>query len=508
VRRPSIQFAVIAILVLASGCKKKDKPAPTSEHATILKFFEPFPSDPGEVEISRWYSIHLQDQPAGSMHVTVTRHQTKQGPRRVITTREELAIRRGEQRLEILNSVRSLEDEKGRLLRTWHRERQAGGDETEIAAGKVENEMVTLRGPEVLRVPFEDKAFDAQLPYRWVLSRKTLKPGDVYEFRTYLWMSAGYTDNQLEITGAGSARHAVNKMPGVVTTLHFDPSGESILPVRMDTAVGALRLRFELQSGEPPRESWSEAPDLDPLMRVHHDGHLPHRDKVRMARYRIEGLPDHVDAQWLTGPGQKVVAQPSPGVFEIESSRTEPAATAAFPMKKAGAEMETWLGPTATAQSDDPEIRALAIKITGGASDAWEAARWLRRWVSDEVSGNMGMAFASAREVLARRQGDCSEQAVLLAALARAVGIPSRCVMGLVFHDGQFARHMWTEVWTGAWRPLDAAMGSDEVGGAWIRLGEYSLKLTDDRQAGMGGMVAFASNLRVIVVRFDPTDSE
>jgi hypothetical protein len=73
----------------------------------------------------------------------------------------------------------------------------------------------------------------------------------------------------------------------------------------------------------------------------------------------------------------------------------------------------------------------------------------------------------SALEALKSRRGDCTEYAVLLAAMGRAVGIPTRVVSGLVYSrsfEGEnyvFVPHVWVHAWTGAgWESFDAALGS------------------------------------------------
>jgi transglutaminase-like putative cysteine protease len=67
------------------------------------------------------------------------------------------------------------------------------------------------------------------------------------------------------------------------------------------------------------------------------------------------------------------------------------------------------------------------------------------------------MTVPSAREVLRSRRGDCNEHAVLLAALARAAGVPARVVAGLIVTgDGVFAWHAWNELWLGEWVSADA----------------------------------------------------
>jgi hypothetical protein len=91
-------------------------------------------------------------------------------------------------------------------------------------------------------------------------------------------------------------------------------------------------------------------------------------------------------------------------------------------------------------------------------------------------SVGFGSAFASALEVLRSRSGDCSEHAVLAAALCRAVGVPSRVVSGIVHADGRFAYHMWIEVWAGGdWYALDPTIGAGSVDATHIKLAASSL---------------------------------
>ena len=88
------------------------------------------------------------------------------------------------------------------------------------------------------------------------------------------------------------------------------------------------------------------------------------------------------------------------------------------------------------------------------ADDATDAAkaeamrRFVFRFITDK---QLGIGFASASQVAQNPAGDCTEHAVLLAAMLRAAGIPSRGVNGLIFVDqfgsGEevFGYHMWTQ---------------------------------------------------------------
>jgi transglutaminase-like putative cysteine protease len=119
------------------------------------------------------------------------------------------------------------------------------------------------------------------------------------------------------------------------------------------------------------------------------------------------------------------------------------------------------LKPTSHIQSDDPRIVALSHEAIAG--DEEEYASWLalliEDFVRDFLSYEENGARLSAAEVARSRRGDCTEYAALAAALCRAVGLPARLVIGLVYsgEDGCFCYHEWVETYLGErWVGLDA----------------------------------------------------
>ena len=77
------------------------------------------------------------------------------------------------------------------------------------------------------------------------------------------------------------------------------------------------------------------------------------------------------------------------------------------------------------------------------------------------------LGYGTALEALRSRRGDCTEFAVLLAALGRAAGVPTRIAIGRVYarhfegHRHVFVPHAWVQAWTGTgWESFDAAIGS------------------------------------------------
>ncbi len=148
-------------------------------------------------------------------------------------------------------------------------------------------------------------------------------------------------------------------------------------------------------------------------------------------------------------------------------------------------------------QRDDERVRKHANRACGDATDPGEIARRLEKYVLEKLDKkNFSTAMASAAEVAQSMEGDCTEHAVLLAAMLRSKGIPSRVVVGLVYADRLFAfgGHMWTEAnLNGQWIPLDATLGNGGIGAAHIKLADSSL--SDDGPVAISG---FAPLMTVI----------
>ena len=148
-------------------------------------------------------------------------------------------------------------------------------------------------------------------------------------------------------------------------------------------------------------------------------------------------------------------------------------------------------------QRDDELVQKHANRAAADATDPGEIAQRMETYVREKLNKkNFSTAMASAAEVARNLEGDCTEHAVLLAAMLRAKGIPSRVVVGLVYADRLFAfgGHMWTEAnLNDKWIPLDATLGLNGIGAAHIKLADSSL--SDDGPAAISG---FAPLMMVI----------
>ena len=144
-----------------------------------------------------------------------------------------------------------------------------------------------------------------------------------------------------------------------------------------------------------------------------------------------------------------------------------------FPYKGDKKEALEHLEPTQFVQSDHKKIVELARRAVGRTKDAGEAVKKIEAFVADYVEDkNLSVGYASAVEVAQSKQGDCTEHAVLAAALCRAVGIPAQVVTGLAYVGewrgvaSGFGGHAWTQAYVGGkWIGLDAAFRGAGRGG-------------------------------------------
>jgi transglutaminase-like putative cysteine protease len=134
-------------------------------------------------------------------------------------------------------------------------------------------------------------------------------------------------------------------------------------------------------------------------------------------------------------------------------------------------------------QSDNPKIVSMARSIVPDESDPWKLALALARAVKRHIRhSDYSQPFASAADVLEHAEGDCTEHAVLLAALCRARGIPALVAIGLVYvpEARGFAYHMWNEVWiAGSWFAIDSTLDTPTVGAAHLKVADSGLQGTE-----------------------------
>lgn len=126
-------------------------------------------------------------------------------------------------------------------------------------------------------------------------------------------------------------------------------------------------------------------------------------------------------------------------------------------------------------QSDAQEIVQKAQTIVGDATNHWDKAVRIMRWVHKSMRKTPTVSIPSAIEILHRLEGDCNEHAYLFTALTRSVGVPAKVIAGLTYHEGKFYYHAWVAIYIGSWVEMDPTLGQELVDATHILLasGEF-----------------------------------
>jgi len=215
---------------------------------------------------------------------------------------------------------------------------------------------------------------------------------------------------------------------------------------------------------------------------------------VRLLRVRLSHVEGFADAD-LQGAGQRTEGN----VIEVHDAlelTPGPGETG----------LERYLEPEPLIESDAPSIRAEAERAAFGAPVEPRArAEQLLRYVHALLEKKPTVSLPSAIEVLKTRVGDCNEHTALYVAMARALGIPARIAVGLVYLRGAFYYHAWAEVWLeegddrGLWLPVDPTLNQLPADATHVRLARGGLH----RQAAILGLVGQAE-LSVLDVELRP----
>lgn len=189
-------------------------------------------------------------------------------------------------------------------------------------------------------------------------------------------------------------------------------------------------------------------------------------------RYRLAARSGKLDAELAATDEQAVTRK---GAQDIVTISPQPrAAGKSAPPRSKDRKPNSWL------QSDAPEIIALARRATGDAGDPAQKMQRIETFVRGYISNkSLNVGYASALEVARKPEGDCTEHALLVAALGRASGVATRVATGVAYAPGfagkdeVFVPHAWAQAWVdGRWRSYDAALSGFDSGHIAFAVGD------------------------------------
>jgi hypothetical protein len=228
---------------------------------------------------------------------------------------------------------------------------------------------------------------------------------------------------------------------------------------------------------QPP----SEEQALDLIHRAQLASPYRLSEKVRAGRIRYTlSMDDEADWAWPQTAEQKVTRKDGRFLVTVCSD-------CGIEAPPDAATLAHYLEPNARVDSDSPAVitfartHAYGIHVRG--TRVARQMKMLVKAVQDHMVGGIDFrAYDSASQALKSRRGDCTEYAVVLAAAARARGIPTRLVYGLAYasrftgESHVFSPHVWVQAWNGTrWTSYDAGLGQFDAGHIALFIGDGSV---------------------------------
>lgn len=448
------------------------------------------------IDEEEWFIVQLQGQRCGFMRSTI------QGVGDTVLTRSymQIEIARGPAaRIKVSMDQHFRETRDGRPLGFTHK--MTLGSEPTLMIGTIKDGRVTLVTEQFGQERTATYDFDPDIKLAWgtLLEQRKhgLKPGTAYTIKTY--EPSMKVDGPIAVDVKVHGKEAVDVLGGRRRLTRITATMLLAMPIPTDSWVdddgnmvmttvnmGMFQLKMLAATKEQAMVGDAEPPELFLNTFVHVSRRIgPDAKRVKL-RLRIP-KKEHAKLPKIPRTSMQTVrrigeyeAIVTVGRLDWDAIRSAGASSTAG---KGG--LKKYLGASTVCDTGDKRIRRLAKKAVKGCKTPAEKADALRRFVTKYVRDkSLDVGFATASEVARTRQGDCSEHAVLLAALARAAGLPARGVSGIVQvpsiidgDGGAFGYHMWTQVHIGGqWVDIDAAMRETDCNPTHIALTLMPLK--------------------------------
>lgn len=426
-------------------------------------------------DYDHWYVLEIDGARAGWGHMS---QETRQD-RIVSTNQMHMKIGRVNQEIVIKLDMVFTETLEGEPIGIHYRQNLGVGADSVIEWTWDDGEVsATMRAggrevPYQTRVPQGDWVLPAKAAREYEaqveagaeeVAQMLLQPVPPGQLMAVETTSSNFEKAEVEVFGrvvpALRVKTVTSAMPGLATISYVDDNG---VPLKTTTPMAGFGELTMLLADKKLALADVEAPELMVATMIAPDRPVPNARASRKAIYVLSS-----DKGELTD----LPSTASQRFERINAGSGRVFVNVDAPLPARLSEREGALAASAMIDIDDQGIIALAKEapVDPDAPPA-EKAEALRRFVNDYIDEKgFGVGLATASEVCATREGDCSEHGVLLAALLRRHGIPARVATGLLYVDrfaGEqdvFGYHMWTQALledehgTPRWVDLDAVL--------------------------------------------------
>jgi hypothetical protein len=143
-------------------------------------------------------------------------------------------------------------------------------------------------------------------------------------------------------------------------------------------------------------------------------------------------------------------------VIQTKNQRNKVKTKVLFPIENVPPDIEEYLYPTETIDSNNKDVVNKASELAEGEDDLFKVVFNLANWVEENVEYDLTTLTAETSQkaswVLENRNGVCDEMTSLFIAMARSLGIPARFVSGVSYSTSElfpepWQNHGWGEVY-------------------------------------------------------------
>lgn len=446
----------------------------------------------GKLIVDQWDVAYLQGSKSGFVHTTV--HEHERAGQKILRTAVEmnLTVKRFQDTVQLRATTGTDETPEGKVTGVFMAQ-QLGQGKVLTITGKVMGKelQLTLDGKQPLKpAPWDDSVVGLYRQQRLFQERR-VKPGDRFSYKSFeptvnlVVTTHVQVKDYEEVPFPGSKKKRLlriearpEKIENVQLPTMIGWLGEDWTPVRTQVEVpglGQMVLYRTTEAFAKSPGSLATLPDIGLVQLVKLNRRLPQAYATRKAVYRVTVKgEDDIAALFPQDERQKVQQTQGQTVTLALSASTGPGKGDA--QAKVGDEFTQ---SCYFINCEDAKVKELARRAVGMERDPWKKALKIERWVHAHMRVTSYEALATADRVAQTLEGDCTEFAMLTAAMCRAEGVPSRTAIGLIYADVKgrpvMAFHMWTEVWVrGQWLPLDATLGHGFVGATHLKITDHS----------------------------------
>jgi len=440
-----------------------------------------------------WVLLVLDGKTCGYGMTQVTSVDTTSGPGYLTLNHQEFLVKRLGVNMKMIETTKVTEDKEGGVL-SFEESNEAGGAAIVSSGVRQGDEMVVSSHGQTQRFHLPRLAALGPETVRRETLQVPLQPGQKFSFDTF---DTDYPQADVVQSGTVAQRETLDVrgvkravwrltstasyMPGVLATTWVNDQGGDVL---MDAKLPGFGTLHEYVTDRAECMKQPQGAEIFSGTLIHPNRALTNIESLGQAVYQLTSA-DHNQTLTLWNGDQQRVLSSGPGTCQIEVTVPRlTAADATWQLPHADTpELHSYLQASSYLEVNATIIQSLARKAVGNEKNPVLAAHKIEQFVRDYITKkDLNVGFGSAEETAKSREGDCTEHAVLCAALGRAAGLPTRCVVGFGYippgdevptitnatdnSTGIFGFHMWAEAWIadGQWVPMDAALDGFDVG--------------------------------------------